>query len=155
MRTGSKATLTIQDVQLLHRECRWITDAAEQIDLLLDALPQEGPIRATYPAMRASAERVLRDGVSLNVTTIFLAARLLDRRTGLPLLAETLRSDAAYQSWGATTVGDLVGAFRGVSPQLTRRIATAARMAPGTEIAGCRPTEIALLAEQLDSYAKG
>ena len=155
MRPAFAATLRGGQVDRLHREGIEIAQLAEQIDALLDALPEEEPIPVTYDDVRASAERLLRDSDTLDAAAILLAAQLLDRAAGLPALADGLRASGVYTSWDTTTVGNLLGAFRGVSPQLVRRIATAARMAPGTEIAGCHPDEIAQLADQLDLHAQG
>jgi len=153
MRSSFAVTLRAAQVEDLHREGAEIVQLVKQIDALVDALPDAEPVAVVYEDVVASAERLLRDGGTLDAAAVLLAAQLLDRLTGLPALAEGLRSSGAYTSWSRTTVGGLLGAFRGVSPQLARRIATAARMAPGTEIAGCHPDEVAQLAEQLDLYA--
>lgn len=155
MRPAFAVTLRGGQVHRLHREGVEIAQLAEQIDALLGALPEEEPIPVAFDDVRASAERLLRDSDTLDAAAILLAAQLLDRAAGLPALAQGLRAGGVYTSWGTTTVGELLGAFRGVSPQLVRRIATAARMAPGTEIAGCHPDEIAALSEQLDLHAQG
>lgn len=148
-------TLEAGRIARLHCEGAEIVQLAEQVEMLLAALPEEDAVTVAYDDVRVSAERLLRDGDTLDPAAVLLAAQLLDRSAGLPALAEGLRGSGAYASWGATTIGRLLGAFRGVSPQLVRRIATAARMAPGTEIAACRPDEVAQLAEQLDLHAKG
>jgi hypothetical protein len=155
MRPAFAVTLRGGQVDRLHREGAEIAQLVEQIDALLDALPEEESIVIAYDDVHASAERLLRDSDTLDAMAVLLAAQLLDRTTGLAALAEGLRASGAYTSWDTTTVGSLLGAFRGVSPQLVRRIATAARMAPGTEIARCRPDEIAALADQLDLHAQG
>lgn len=148
-------TLEAGPIARLHREGAEIVQLVEQIETLLAALPEEDAVTVTYDDARASAEWLLRDGDTLDPAAVLLAAQLLDRTTGLAALAEGLRASGAYASWSTTTVGRLLGAFRGVSPQLVRRIATAARMAPGTEIAGCHPDVVAQLAEQLDLHATG
>jgi hypothetical protein len=153
LRPSFAVRLRAAQVEHLHRERAEIVQLVEQIEALLDAIPDEEPVAVAYEDVIASAERLLRDGDTLDAAAVLLAAQLLDRSTGLLALAEGLRSSGAYTSWGRTTVGSLVGAFRGVSPQLARRIATAAHMAPGTEIAGCHPDEITQLAEQLDLHA--
>lgn len=155
MRPTFAVTFKSGQVDTLHREGVAIRDLAEQIDALLDALPEAEPILTAYDDVRASARRLLRASDTLDSAAVLLAAQLLDRTTGLPALAEGLRASDAYTSWGATTVGGLLGAFRGVSPQLVRRMVTAARLAPGTEIARCNPDEIAQLADQLDLHAQG
>lgn len=155
MRPAFAVTLRSGQVDRLHREGIEIAQLVEQIEALLDALPEEEPIPVAYDDVRASAERLLRDSDTLDAAAVLLAAQLLDRVTGLAALAEGLRASGSYASWGTTTVGELLGGFRGVSPQLVRRIATAARMAPGTQIAGCHRDEIAALAEQLDLHAHG
>lgn len=154
MRPSFAVTLNAGQMENLQRRILEIDQLAEQIDALADTLPEEQSVAVAYDDVRASAEQVLRQGETLDATTVLLAAQLLDRATGLPALAEGLRSGGAYASWDMLTVGSLVGAFRDVSPQLARRIATAARMAPGTEISGCHPDEIAQLAEQLDMHAR-
>jgi len=153
MRTSSAVTLRAAQVKILKREAFEISQLAEQIDALIDGLPDEEPVAISYEDVRASAERLLRHGDTLDARAVLLAARTLDRSTGLPALAAGLRAGGAYTSWDRTTVGGLVGAFRGVSPQLARRIVTAARMAPGAEISACHPDEIAQLADQLDLHA--
>jgi len=147
-------TLKAAQVEFLHREADEIAQLADQIDALVAALPAEEPVAVAYEDIRVSAECVLREGDTLDAMTVLLAAQVLDRSTGLPALAEGLRAGGTYTSWDEMAVGSLVGAFRGVSPQLARRIVTAAHMAPGTEIAGCHADEIAQLAEQLDLHAE-
>ncbi|HXE43823.1 MAG TPA: hypothetical protein VN635_01365 [Conexibacter sp.] len=154
MRTAFTSTLNGAQVARLHRDGMEITQLAEQIETLLAALPEEDPIAINYEDVRVSAEHLLRRGATLDAGAVLLAARLLDRASGLSALAEGLRSSGAYTAWDATTVGSLLSAFRGVTPQLVRRIATAARMAPGTEIASCQPDRIAQLADQLDLHAR-
>lgn len=153
MRPSFAITLRAAQVEHLHRESFAISELVEQIDALVDAIPNEEPVAVSYDDVAASAERLLRGGDTLDATAVLLAAQLLDRSTGLPALADGLRSSGAYTAWTKTTVGNLVGAFHDVTPQLARRIVTAARMAPGTEIAGCNADEIAQLADQLDLHA--
>lgn len=153
MRPSFAVTLRPAQVEHLHREGCEIAQLVEQIAALIDAIPDEQSAVVSYDEAVASAERLLRRGDTLDAAAILLAAQLLDRSAGLPALAEGLRSSGAYTSWNRTTVGGLIGAFRSVSPQLARRIATAARMAPGTEIAGCHPDAIAQLADQLELHA--
>lgn len=154
MRASFAYTLKARQLLRLHREGNEIAQLAEQIETLLAALPDADPIPVTYEDVRASAEQLLRRSASLEARAVLLAAQLLDRTTGLPALAEGLRTSGAYTAWDETTVGSLLGAFRGVTPQLVRRIATAARMAPGTAIAGCHPDEVGQLADQLDLHAR-
>lgn len=154
MRPSFARTLKAGQVVRLHREGIEIAQLAEQIETLLAALPDEDPIPVSYEDVSVSAEQLLRRSAILDARAVLLAAQLLDRASGLPALAEGLRSSGAYTAWGDTTVGGLLGAFRGVTPQLVRRIATAVRMAPGTEIADCHPDEIAQLADELDLHAR-
>lgn len=155
MRPAFAVTLRAGQVDRLHREGIEIAQLVEQIDALLDGLSAEESIPVAFDDVHASAERLLRDSDTLDAAAVLLAAQLLDRAAGLAALAKGLRASGSYTSWGTTTIGELLGAFRGVSPQLVRRIATAARMAPGTQIAGCHRDEIAALAEQLDLHARG
>ncbi|HEX4805320.1 MAG TPA: hypothetical protein VFU94_05420 [Conexibacter sp.] len=155
MRPSFALTFKSAQVAKLQRAGRQLVQLAEQIETVLDALPDEEAVTVDYEGARASAEHLLRLGDTLDARAVLLAARLLDRTTGLPALAEGLRSSGAYTAWSTTTIGSLLGGFRGVTPQLVRRIATAARLAPGTEIAGCHPDQIAALAEQVDVHARG
>jgi hypothetical protein len=147
-------TLKRAAVELLRHEVAEIAQLVEQLDALGEGIPDEA-IPVAYGDVRDSAEQVLRQSTSVDPATVLLAAQLLDRPAGLHALADGLRSSDAYTTWATTTVGSLLGAIRGVSPQLARRIATAARLAPGTEISGCHPDEVAQLAEQLDLHARG
>lgn len=153
MRPSLALTLKAAELRHLHREGFEIAQLAEQIDALLDTLSDAEPLAVSYGSVHRSAVRVLRHGDTLDVAAILLAAELLDRATGLPALAEGLRASGAYASWHGTMVCDLVGAFRGVSPQLARRIVAGARLEPGVEIARCHPDEVAQLADQLDVHA--
>jgi len=147
-------TLRRAAVELLRHEVAEIAQLVEQLDMLGEGIPDQA-IPVAYDDVRDSAEQVLRQSTSVDPATVLLAAQLLDRPAGLHALADGLRSSDAYTTWATTTVGSLLGAVRGVSPQLARRIATAARLAPGTEISGCHPDEVAQLAEQLDLHAQG
>ena len=147
-------TLKRAAVELLRHEVAEIAQLVEQLDALGEGIPDQA-IPVAYDGVRDSAEQVLRQSTTVDPETVLLAAQLLDRPAGLRALADGLRSSDAYTTWGTTTVGNLLGAIRGVSPQLARRIATGARLAPGTEISGCHPDEVAQLAEQLDLHAQG
>lgn len=154
MRPSFAMTLKARQVDRLRREGVEVARLAAQIAVLLDALPASEPLAIAYDDVRAAAVQILRHGAAPDAATVLLAAQMLDRRAGLPALAQGLRHGGAHASWRAT-VGGLIGAFRGVSPQLARRIATAARLAPGAEIADCHPDQIALLADELDLHAEG
>ncbi len=147
-------TLKRAAVELLRHEVAEIAQLVEQLDALGEGIPDEA-IPVAYGEVRDTAEQVLRQSTTVDPATVLLAAQLLDRPAGLHALADGLRSSDAYTTWATTTVGSLLGAVRGVSPQLARRIATAARLAPGIEISGCHPDEVAQLAEQLDLHAQG
>lgn len=154
MRPTTVLSLKRAHVERLQREVAEIAQLAEQADALVEAIPAE-PVQIAYEDLRVGAERVLRQSMTVDPAAVLLAAQVLDRPTGLHALAEGLRATDACSSWEGTTVGGLLTAFRGVSLQLARRIATAAALAPGTEIAECRPEQIAQLADQLDRHAEG
>jgi hypothetical protein len=139
--------------ELRHRVAE-LAQLAEQAEAHVEALPHL-PIPIAYRDLRISAERVLRQSGTLDSTVVLIAARLLDRRTGLRALADALRAGDAHSFWEDMSVGGVVTAFRDVSPQLARRIATAAGLAPGTQVAECGPDGIARLADQLDRHAEG
>ena len=155
MSRSFRRTITAMAIERLKHEVTEIARLVEQLEAVAETLPANEAVAVTYGEVRRSAEHVLREVAMLDPATVKLALQLLERSTGFPALAEALRSSGAYTSWEATTAGELVGAPRGVSPQLARRVATAARIAPGTDISGCRSEEVAQLADQLDLHATG
>jgi hypothetical protein len=154
MRPTVALTLKRTEIDRLRHEIAEIAEIAEQLEGLVEGVP-EGPIPIVYDDVRVGAEQVLSHSTSADPAAVLLAARMLDRSTGLRALAEGLRTSDAHASWERTTVGALLASFRGVSPQLARRIATAAGLAPGTELAGCERGQIAQLADQLDLHVRG
>jgi hypothetical protein len=153
---GPTFALTLKRAQIaeLHHAVAEVAQLAEQAEALIDVLPHM-PIPIAYGDLRISAEHVLSRSGTLDSTAVLIAARLLDRRTGLRALAEALRAGDSHAFWDEISLSDLLTAFRGVSPQLARRIATAARLAPGTAIEDCGRDDIARLADQLDHHAEG
>lgn len=131
-----------------------IAELADQLGNLAEALPRESFV-VSHDDLRASAERLLFEGGTLDAAVVLIAARLLDREAGLRALAACLRADDVRSAWERTTVGRLLTAVRGVSPQLARRIATAAGLAPGSEIAACSSEEITRLADEMQRDAGG
>jgi hypothetical protein len=136
----------------LHRRIDRLTDLAEQAAALIDNVPVESA-EVTFDELTASARRELARGDVLDSRRVSLAASMLRFETGWPALAEGLRTSEVHASWEDATVGDVLSAFRGTTPQLVRRVATAAGLAPGAEIAECSPDAIVRLADQLDEHS--
>ena len=147
-------TFTRAELERVRDAALEIAELADQLGNLAEALPRD-PLVVSHDDLRGAAERVLLEGGTIDAAVMLTAARLLDREAGLRALAACLRADDVRSAWDRTTVGSLLTAVRGISPQLARRIATAAALAPGSEIAACSPEEIARLADQLDSHAGG
>lgn len=154
VRPAFALTLKRAQIDELHHGVAEMAQLAEQAEALIDALPHL-PIPITYGDLRTSAEHVLSRSGTLDSTAVLIAAQLLDRETGLRALAVALRAGDSHTFWDGASIGDLLTAFRGVSPQLARRIATAAGLAPGTQITECGADAIARLADQLDHHAEG
>lgn len=129
-----------------------LTDLAEQAAALIDGVPFDA-VEIGFEELAASAERELAGGDALDVRRVLLAAKVLRFETGWPALADGLRTSEVHASWVGATVSDVLSAFRGTTPQLVRRVATAAGLAPGAEIADCGPEAIVRLADQLDEHS--
>ncbi len=136
-------------VEELHRGVDRLADLVEQAAALVDGIPLQ-PVEIAFDELTASAQRELVAGEALDVRRVLLAAKALRFETGWPALANGLRASEVYSSWAGATVSDVLSAFRGTTPQLVRRVATAAGLAPGAEISECGPDAIARLADQLD-----
>jgi hypothetical protein len=78
-----------------------------------------------------------------------LAARVLTAADGWPALAEALESSDAHWGWDATTVGSLIGAFRGAKPAEVARVFEQSGVSPDALFALCTAAQIAQLAAAL------
>jgi hypothetical protein len=151
--TDFSMTLTRAHVEELHRGIDGLTDLAEQAAGLIDGVPFDA-VEIGFDELAGNAQRELAGGGALDVRRVLLAARLQRFETGWPALADGLRTSEVHMSWEGATVSDVLSAFRGTTPQLVRRVATAAGLAPGAEIADCSADVIARLADQLDEHSR-
>jgi hypothetical protein len=110
------------------------------------------PLEVAYLDVAADAAADLADGVA-DPQRAMLAAQLLNFPEGWRALADCLRTVEVHETWHGVTVGTMLSAFRGVSPQLARQAAATANLAPGTEFTACSPDDIARLATALESIA--
>ncbi len=151
LQSGAEVTVDRESLGQLRDAVGEVVQRAERAEQLLDALPAD-PILANYQTVADAAARDLAEGI-LDRETARLASTLLTWRQGWPALAESLRTTDVFHAWNDTTVADVLGAFRDVSPHLVRLIATRAALAPGTELSSCTTEQIAQLAGQLERHA--
>jgi hypothetical protein len=140
-------------VEQLHCGLDGLRDLSEQAVALLDGVPFES-VEIGFDELAASAQRELAAGDALDVRRVLLAAKVLRFEAGWPALADGLRTSEVHSSWEGATVSDVLSAFRGTTPQLVRRVATAAGLAPGAEIADRSPEAVVRLADQLDDHSR-
>jgi len=143
---------------LRHSRLAEIRHAAQQIERLaaeaqthLAELPS-ADIRVAYEHAARGALRELALGAIYDAHRVVLAAQMGARRDGLAALASGLRATNAYRTWKGLTLKDLLKAFKGMTPQSVRLIATDVRLAPGDQVAKCAPAQINRLAARLEDY---
>jgi hypothetical protein len=151
VRPGYSLTLRPWQLDVVHQAVEDIQQAGEHAAGLAEAVPVEA-VQITYDHLTAAAAEELTDGTILDPHRLLLAAQLLHYTTGWRALAHGLRSSDAYAAWATTTLSDLLGSFRGVTPQLVRRVTTAADLAPGTRIAACDPRQVIRLADRIEEH---
>lgn len=145
---GSRIVLNASSSGRLQTAIAELAQLVERADRLVDELPSSR-IEAEAREIAESAARDLADGI-YDADRARAAARILDVERGWPALAKALRGTDAHTAWEATTIADVLGAFRGVSPQRVRRVATAAGLAPGAPFASCNADEAIRLAAQME-----
>jgi len=92
-----------------------LRDAAEQLGMIGGSFaPRDHELNADADAIADAAAGTLMEGGS-DLWMVELAVGLLDRTQGFPALADAIEIDplGAVTGWGETTVGELLGAFRG------------------------------------------
>jgi hypothetical protein len=150
---GFSMKLKRAHVEELHRGIDGLTDLVEQAAALIDGVAFDA-LEIGFDELADRARPELARGDALDARRVVLSARLLRFEIGWPALAEGLRTSEVHMSWQGTTVSDVLSAFRGATPQLVRRVATAAGLAPGAELANCSADAIARLADQLDERSR-
>jgi hypothetical protein len=151
VRHGYSLTLRPWQLEVVHRAIEDIQEAGEQAAALIAQVPVEA-VQITYDHLAAAAAQELAHGTVLDPDRLLLAARLLHYTTGWRALAHGLRTSETQMPWGTTTLKHVLGSFRGVTPQLIRRVTTAADLAPGTRIAECEPGQIVRLADRVEEH---
>jgi len=143
---------------LRHSRLAEIRHATQQIERLaaeaqtqLEELPS-ADMRVAYDHAARGALRELAHGTIYDAHRVVLAAQMGPRRDGLAALASGLRATDAYRSWTGLTLKDLLRAFKGVTPQSVRLVATDVGLAPGDEVAKCAPAQINRLAARIEDY---
>lgn len=143
-------TLTVEraEVEEIRRGLDEIEQLAQQGQSFAEAIPIED-LEMDYPSVAAAAATELAQGTILDADRALLAASLLPRETGWRTLAEGLQTTDAHTAWQETSLREVLGGFRGASPQLVRRIATSTGLPADVLIADVEPDQIARIATQL------
>ncbi len=128
-----------------------LAQLAERLQGLAEALPADS-VEISYPGVAAAAAQELAQGI-IDGGRARLAARLLDRDTGWRALAEGLEQGDSHTAWEEATIADLLGGFRGVSPEEARALAAGAGLTADAEIATCDPVDVMRLAASLQQHA--
>lgn len=122
-------------------------EIAEQLELLASRLP-DGPIDASYEAVRAAAAADLAAGI-VDPRRLLLAARLLDVPHGWAALAESLGGSDVCSTWDGLVVETLLCSFRGADRARVHEVAREAGLEPGAQIATCPSDRLLALAAEL------
>lgn len=128
-----------------------VAQLAERLQALAEALPA-GQVEIAYPDVAEAAAHELAQGI-IDGERARLAARLLDRDHGWRALAHGLEQGDSHTVWEDTTIADLLGGFRGVTPDEARALAAEAGLTAGADIARCDPDDVMRLAASLAQRA--
>ncbi|HET6447844.1 MAG TPA: hypothetical protein VFG31_01950 [Conexibacter sp.] len=128
-------------------------EIAEQLELLAARLPEAGLV-ASYEAVRDAAAADLADGI-VDPRRVLLAARVLDVAQGWQALAASLAAGDVVSAWGALTVEQLLGRFRGADPRVVAQVAEEAGVERNAQFATCPAERLAALAAGLRRHASG
>jgi len=128
-------------------------EISEQLELLAARLPDDR-IDAPYDAVRDAVADDLATGI-VEPRRVLLAARLLDVPTGWEALAASLAAGDVVSAWGALTVEELLGRFRGADPRAVAQVVEEAGLGAGMRFAACPAEQLAALATGLRRHASG
>ncbi len=146
---GEPIVTSAASVAVLKQTGADLIDEATQLESLVERLP-DAEVRVTAEEVQAGASRQLAEGV-LDVRTARLAAGVLPVAVGWPALASALRRSDAHRFWNETTVADLLGRFRGATPEAVDRVLEQAQVGSSTLWVALAARTVARLAEILAS----
>jgi len=150
--TGSEPIVTSATaIAGLKQTAAELADEVTQLEHLVERLP-DTEIRVTPADVQAGASRQLAGGI-MDVRTVRLAASALPLTSGWPALANALKDTDAHLCWGETTLGELLGRFRGAQPETIDRVLQQAQVDASTQWAQLAPQTVARLAEALATAA--
>jgi hypothetical protein len=149
----ARETLPHDRLLAIKADVREVVELSSSAERLIEALADD-EIEIDYAHVAEAAARDLAAGTILDLERVLLVAGLLGVEQGLTAFAACVRESDVHTAWEGATLTDLLGAIRGVTPQLVRRIATAAGIAPGAELALCAPDEVARLAARIEDYLR-
>lgn len=148
---GSRAVhIASGDIARLRSLADAFDDSVGQLRALAAGLPGHD-IEIRWHDLEREAAQVLALGVA-DVDRVELLARCLSVRAGFRALAEALRCTDSHESWGETTLGEVLGRFRDADPHFVRRLTGQARLSPETRFADCDRARIARLAGALEDH---
>lgn len=143
--------LTATDTADIVTQADRLGDLADQLRTLAErVVPTDTEVR--WSVLQEHAAAALAEGVS-DERRVLVLARCLSVRTGLRTLAESLRTTDAHLSWTATTIGQVLGAFRSSDDHFVRRLTGRALLSPETLWSACTSEQLASLGEVLDAHA--
>jgi hypothetical protein len=147
------SSLTVRAEQLadVDAEVHEIAQLALRAEQLAEALPR-ADVTVTYGEVATDAAQEISEGTMLDVDRVLLAARLLDAEPGLRAFVTCFRQSDVHTAWEGTSIADILGSLRGVTPEVVRAIAASAGLSPDDEIAACEPDEIAALASAIEAH---
>lgn len=144
--------ITAGDIaQLRTLACEFV-ESAEQLRAMVEGLGEEGDVEVRWRDLENQAAHALALGVA-DLERVDILTRCLSVKTGFGALAEALRCTDSHESWGDTTLADVLGRFRRSDGHFVRRVAEQAHLSPAATFADCDREQITRLANVLGRHA--
>ena len=148
---GDELTIAAEEATELRTLAEALAEVAGSLQTLVEDMP-DGELGVAYGEVAAGAAEDLGRGI-IDPARALLAARVLDAATGWRALALALRHADTHAAWEQTTVGGLLGRFRGVDERMLRRVLAVAEVDAEAAFATCDECTTARLAAALEEHA--
>lgn len=125
-------------------------DRVEQLRMHAEQA-QRGEVEIRLRPLQLEAEAALSAGVA-DPERAEMLARCLPISSGFQALAAALRCTDAHESWNNTTIGHLLGRFRGADVHLVRHLTGLATLSPEARWSECDREQIGRLAVILERH---